>query len=131
MSDSQDILVPDIGDFGNVDVIEVLVAPGDAVDVESPLITLESDKATMDVPSPVAGTVTEVRIAVGDQVSQGSLVARVDIAAGTILTSEILSCKRPGTGISPAELNAVIGKPCKIDIQAEQIITWEMLKTTP
>ena len=80
MSDSQDILVPDIGDFGNVDVIEVLVAPGDAVDVESPLITLESDKATMDVPSPVAGTVTEVRIAVGDQVSQGSLVARVETA---------------------------------------------------
>ncbi|MBT5470775.1 MAG: hypothetical protein HOK41_09245 [Nitrospina sp.] len=65
------------------------------------------------------------------QSARRSLVARVDIAAGTILTSEILSCKRPGTGISPAELNAVIGKPCKIDIQAEQIITWEMLKTTP
>ena len=78
MSDSQDILVPDIGDFDNVDVIEVLVTPGDVVDVESPLITLESDKATMDVPSPVAGTVTEVRIAVGDQVTQGTLVARVE-----------------------------------------------------
>ena len=78
MSDSQDILIPDIGDFDNVDVIEVLVTPGDVVDVESPLITLESDKATMDVPSPVAGTVTEVRIAVGDQVSQGTLVAKVE-----------------------------------------------------
>jgi pyruvate dehydrogenase E2 component (dihydrolipoamide acetyltransferase) len=80
MSDAQDILVPDIGDFDNVDVIEVLVAPGDKVEVESPLITLESDKATMDVPSPVAGTVTEVRIAVGDQVSQGRLVAKVEAA---------------------------------------------------
>ena len=80
MSDAQDILVPDIGDFDNVDVIEVLVAPGDTVEVESPLITLESDKATMDVPSPVAGIVTEVRIAVGDQVSQGSLVAKVEAA---------------------------------------------------
>ena len=80
MSDSQDILVPDIGDFDSVDVIEVLVSPGDTVDVESPLITLESDKATMDIPSPVAGTVTEVRIAVGDQVSQGSLVAVVTAA---------------------------------------------------
>ena len=80
MSDSQDILVPDIGDFDSVDVIEVLVSPGDTVDVESPLITLESDKATMDVPSTVAGTVTEVRIAVGDQVSQGSLVAVVTAA---------------------------------------------------
>ena len=77
MSDSQDILVPDIGDFDNVDVIEVLVTPGDVVDVESHLITLESDKATMDVPSQVAGTVTEVRIAVGDQVTQGTLVAMV------------------------------------------------------
>ena len=80
MSDAQDILVPDIGDFDNVDVIEVLVAPGDKVEVESPLITLESDKATMDIPSPVAGTVTEVRIAVGDQVSQGRLVAKVEAA---------------------------------------------------
>ena len=61
MSDSQDILVPDIGDFDSVDVIEVLVSPGDTVDVESPLITLESDKATMDIPSPVAGTVTDLR----------------------------------------------------------------------
>ncbi|MGB1774287.1 MAG: biotin/lipoyl-containing protein, partial [Arenicellales bacterium] len=83
MSDSQDILVPDIGDFDSVDVIEVLVSPGDTVDVESPLITLESDKATMDIPSPVAGTVTEVRIAVGDQVSQGSLVAVVTAAEST------------------------------------------------
>ena len=83
MSDSQDILVPDIGDFDSVDVIEVLVSPGDTVDVESPLITLESDKATMDVPSPVAGTVTEVRIAVGDQVSQGSLVAVVTATEST------------------------------------------------
>ena len=87
MSDSQDILVPDIGDFDNVDVIEVLVAPGDAVDIESPLITLESDKATMDVPSPVAGTVTEVRIAVGDQVSQGTLVAKVEAAEPTSETA--------------------------------------------
>ena len=78
MSDSQDILVPDIGDFDNVDVIEVLVAPGDTVDIESPLITLESDKATMDVPSPIAGKVTEIRIAVGDQVTQGTLVAKVE-----------------------------------------------------
>ena len=80
MSDPQNILIPDIGDFDNVDVIEVLVSPGDTVDVESPLITLESDKATMDVPSPIAGTVTEVRIAVGDQVSQGTLVAIVTTA---------------------------------------------------
>ena len=91
MSDSQDILVPDIGDFDSVDVIEVLVSPGDTVDVESPLITLESDKATMDVPSPVAGTVTEVRIALGDQVSQGSLIAVVAAAESTSEDASVTS----------------------------------------
>ena len=69
-----EIRVPDIGDFADVPVIEVHVAPGDVVDVEDPLITLESDKATMDVPSPVAGTIGQVRIAVGDQVSQGDVI---------------------------------------------------------
>jgi len=75
MSETHEIIVPDIGDFDNVDVIEVLVKPGDTVSPEDPLITLESDKATMDVPSPAAGTVKEIKIAVGDKVSQGSLVA--------------------------------------------------------
>jgi dihydrolipoamide dehydrogenase len=73
-----EIRVPDIGDFADVPVIEVHVAPGDVVAVEDPLVTLESDKATMDVPSPVAGTIAEVRIAVGDQVSQGDLVATLE-----------------------------------------------------
>ena len=68
------ILVPDIGDFSEVEVIEVLVEPGDVVDIEAPLITLESDKATMDVPSPGAGKVVEVNTKVGDRVSQGTLV---------------------------------------------------------
>src|ERR1043165_1161618 len=64
--------VPDIGDFKNVEVIEVLVKPGDAVSKEQSLITLESDKATMEIPSPGAGVVKELRIKVGDKVSQGS-----------------------------------------------------------
>jgi len=100
MSDPQNILVPDIGDFDSVDVIEVLVSPGDTVDVESPLITLESDKATMDVPSPIAGTVTEVRIAVGDQVSQGSLVAVVATAESS---SQDTSAKTPAGPKKEAE----------------------------
>jgi len=100
MSDPQNILVPDIGDFDSVDVIEVLVSPGDTVDVESPLITLESDKATMDVPSPIAGTVTEVRIAVGDQVSQGSLVA---VVAAAESSSQDTSAKTPAGPKKEAE----------------------------
>jgi pyruvate dehydrogenase E2 component (dihydrolipoamide acetyltransferase) len=76
-----DVLVPDIGDFADVPVIEVLVAPGDTIAPEDPLVTLESDKASMDVPSPVGGVVQEVKVSVGDTVSQGSLVLTVEAAA--------------------------------------------------
>src|SRR5438045_9611770 len=69
---SNEVKVPDIGDFKNVEVIEVLVKPGDAVKKEQSLVTLESDKATMEIPSPGAGVVKEIRIKVGDKVSQGS-----------------------------------------------------------
>ena len=71
MTDPLTISVPDIGDFSDVPVIEVLVSPGDRVDVETPLVTLESDKATMDVPSPHSGTVESVLVVVGDAVSEG------------------------------------------------------------
>jgi pyruvate dehydrogenase E2 component (dihydrolipoamide acetyltransferase) len=74
---AKDVLVPDIGDFSDVPIIEVLVAPGDTVKEEDPLVTLESDKATMDVPAPFAGVVQELKVAVGDTVSQGSLLLTV------------------------------------------------------
>ena len=77
-----DVTVPDIGDFKDVPVIEVLVKPGDTIKVDQSLITLESDKATMDVPSPVAGQVAEIVAKVGDKVSMGTLIARVNSAAG-------------------------------------------------
>jgi dihydrolipoamide dehydrogenase len=83
MSEPVEIRVPDIGDFADVPVIEVLVQPGDEVAVEDPLITLESDKATMDVPSPAAGTVRELSVAVGDTVSEGALIMTLDgVGAG-------------------------------------------------
>lgn len=78
----KEIRVPDIGDFKDVPVIEVLVKPGDTVNPEDPLVTLESDKATMDVPSPEAGTVVEVKLAVGDKASEGTLVLMLEAAAG-------------------------------------------------
>ena len=77
-----DVKVPDIGDFNDVPVIEVLVKPGDVVRAEQSLISLESDKATMDVPSPVEGTVAEVVAKVGDKVSMGTLIARIESGAG-------------------------------------------------
>ena len=77
----QEIHVPDIGSFKDVEVIEVLVNVGDSVSVEGSLITIESDKASMEIPSPVAGTVTELKIKVGDRVSEGSLILLMDVAA--------------------------------------------------
>ena len=67
---AQEIRVPDIGDFTDVPIIEILVAAGDTVAAEDPLLTLESDKATLDVPSPVAGTIVSLALAVGDTVSR-------------------------------------------------------------
>ncbi|HEX8741221.1 MAG TPA: dihydrolipoyllysine-residue acetyltransferase [Casimicrobiaceae bacterium] len=75
-----EVIVPDIGDFKDVPVIDVLVKPGDTVAAEDPLVTLESDKATMDVPAPAAGTVGEIRVKVGDKVSKGSVILALDAA---------------------------------------------------
>jgi dihydrolipoamide dehydrogenase len=75
-----EVKVPDIGDFKDVPIIEVFVKPGDAVKPEDPLVTLESDKATMDVPSPAAGTVKELRAKVGDKVSEGSVLLMLEAA---------------------------------------------------
>ncbi|HXZ52075.1 MAG TPA: dihydrolipoyllysine-residue acetyltransferase [Burkholderiales bacterium] len=76
----KEVLVPDIGDFKDVEVIEVLVKPGDAISAEQSLVTLESDKATMEIPSPEAGVVKELKVKVGDKVSQGSPVLVLDAA---------------------------------------------------
>jgi len=76
-----EVRVPDIGDFKDVPVIEVLVKPGDRVEKEQPLVTLESDKATMDVPSPSAGTVVQLRVKVGDKVSEGSVIMTLEAGA--------------------------------------------------
>ena len=81
-----EIKVPDIGDFKDVPVIEVLVKPGDVVNPEAALITLESDKATMDVPSPQGGTVKEVKVKVGDRVAEGALILLLDAATGVAQT---------------------------------------------
>jgi dihydrolipoamide dehydrogenase len=80
---SSEVRVPDIGDFDDVPVIEILVAVGDSVQIEDPLVTLESDKATMDVPAPVAGVVSEMSVSVGDRVSQGSLLLTLDGASSS------------------------------------------------
>src|SRR4026208_1176978 len=78
MAQLVEVKVPDIGDFKDVEVIEVLVKPGDAVEKEQSLISLESDKATMEIPSPEAGVVREIGVKLGDKVSTGSLILKMD-----------------------------------------------------
>ncbi len=75
------ILVPDIGNFDSVDVIEVIAKIGDAIKKDDPLITLETDKASMDIPAPHAGTVKEILLKVGDKIKQGSPILMLDVAA--------------------------------------------------
>ena len=97
MAQSVEVKVPDIGGFDDVPVIEVLVAEGDAVAKDQGLVTLESDKATMEVPSPVAGTIKSLKVKVGDSVSEGKVIAVVesaDAAAGEA---------KPGKSEPPAQ----------------------------
>src|SRR5919197_4870895 len=91
----REVKVPDIGDFKDVPIIQVFVKPGDSVKVEDPLITLESDKATMDVPSPAAGTVQELKVKVGDRVSEGLVILVLEAA-------EAAGAERPSAAAGPA-----------------------------
>ena len=82
MANLVEVKVPDIGDFNDIPVIEILVKPGDVVKKEDSLISLESDKATMEVPSTHAGVVKELKVKLGDKVSMGSLVLVLEESAG-------------------------------------------------
>ncbi len=105
MSQTIEIKVPDIGDYKDIPVIEVLVKPGDAVDAETPLVTLESDKATMDVPSPSAGVVKDVKLKVGDKVSMGTLVLTLE-AAGAAAPAAPAPTKAAPAAAAPAKAPA-------------------------
>ena len=92
---SKDIYVPDLGDFKDVAVIEVLVKPGDSVQVDAPLLTLETEKATMDVPSTDAGVIEKLHVAKGARVSSGTLIATLQLAAGATADSGAADPKSP------------------------------------
>ncbi len=85
---TEQVLVPDIGDFEDVPVIEVLVSVGDEVAAEDPLVVLESDKATMEVPSPAAGKVAKIDVSVGDKVKEGSAILSLEVSGGNGATAE-------------------------------------------
>jgi pyruvate dehydrogenase E2 component (dihydrolipoamide acetyltransferase) len=106
-----EVRVPNIGGFKDVGVVEVLVKPGDTVTADASLVTLESDKATMDVPSPFAGTVREVRVKVGDRVGEGSLVLLLD-AEGSA------AAPAPGTAAASAAVPATAAPPVTAPVAA-------------
>src|SRR5262252_9587010 len=98
MAAATEVSVPDLGDFADVPVIEIHVAPGDVVHNEDPLVTLESDKATMDVPSPAAGTVRELRVKVGDLVSRGSPILLLDTEGAAVEPPPLTDQQEPPAG---------------------------------
>ena len=100
---SHNISVPDIGDFDSVEIIEVLVKVGDQINENDPIVTLESDKSSVEVPSPFSGKILELNVKVGDKVSKGSLLARLDNSLSDInekdkkLTEEKIAKKKRNT----------------------------------
>ncbi len=108
----KELLLPDIGDFDNVEVIEIHVKAGDSVKVEDPLITLESEKATMDIPSPFAGTIKQLSIAVGDKISEGGKLGSLETGADAASTKASLG---PKTDETAAAENSV-------QLQAEVVV---------
>jgi len=101
MSQTIEIKVPDIGDYKDIPVIEVLVKPGDVVEKEQSLVTLESDKATMDVPSPEAGTVKEVKVKPGDAVSEGVLIVILEAAGAAAAAPQAEQKSAPAAAAAP------------------------------
>ena len=115
MSETLSVVVPDIGDFDEVDVVEVLVAVGDEVSVDQSLITLESDKASMEVPSPAAGRVVEIAVELGGQVGEGDLILTIEAAAAPAEPSEEATGPSdepaPTGGEAPAPAPAPMPRP--------------------
>ncbi len=119
MSNVEEIKVPDIGDFKNVDVIEVLVSAGDTIGAEDALIALESDKATMEVPAPKGGKVTEVKVKVGDKVSEGDVILLLEVEVGAAAEAP----SQPAPEAAPQSAAAVSSKVAAGPKQGEPIAT--------
>ena len=103
MSTIKEIKVPDIGDFSDVEVIEILVKPGDSLKAEDPVMTLESDKATMDVPCPEDGQVAELLVKVGDRVSEGMSILQL-LATGASQSTSTEVVEAPISSPSTSEV---------------------------
>ena len=101
MAEIKQVLVPDIGDFKNIPIVELLVKPGDEIKKEEALISLESDKATIEIPSPFAGIVKEVNVREGDRVSEGSIILEMEINQTDSLVKASTPSKQASSPASP------------------------------
>ena len=115
----QEIFVPDIGSFKNVEVIEVLVKVGDSIQVEDSLITIESDKATMEIPSSVAGVIKELKIKVGDRVSEGSLILLLEANEETPAVSPPSQPSQPLPPVQPSV--PAVSPTAVVEVEANQM----------
>ncbi len=115
VAEIRNVLVPDIGDFKDVRIIEVSVKPGDSVAAEQALISLETDKATIDVPAPFAGVVKEVKVKVGDKVSEGTLIALIETGAATV---QAVPATAPQTAATAAPVSAPQPAPIATPVAA-------------
>ena len=122
MASIVEVRIPDIGDFKNIPVIEVLVKPGDAIEREASLVTLESDKATMEIPSPAAGVVKEIKIKAGDKVSQGALILTLEAGAAEAVAPAAPPAAPPEPS-QPAPLPSPLSPLAQgADIRAEVVV---------
>ena len=126
MSELIEVKVPDIGDFKDVPVIEVFVKPGDSINVDDPLVTLESDKATLEVPSPAAGTIKSIAINVGDRVSEGSVLLMLDSNAAPASASPAapaaVNAAAAAAASGPAEAPVAGSHAGGADIECEMLV---------
>jgi dihydrolipoamide dehydrogenase len=126
LSETLEQRVPDLGDFHDVEVIEVLVKPGDRIERDAPLITLETDKATMDVPSTAAGVVREVKVRKGDRVSKDSLIALLAAGGDTVripsLSETVVLAKPAGATPQPATQAAAAGEEPAADLSTQVLV---------
>src|SRR5574343_1366302 len=129
MSQLIDLKVPDIGDFSEVPVIEVFVKPGDVIKIDDALVTLESDKATMDVPASAAGTVREVLVKLGDRIGEGTIVVRVEASgadaapsATTPAAAPAASAPAPAASIPQPVATPATGYTGSVDVDCEMLV---------
>ena len=108
-----EVKVPDIGDFKDIPVIEILVKPGDRVEKEDSLVTLESEKATMDVPSPEAGLVKELKVNLDDKVSQDTIILVLDAASSASASSSGTAPEKQSTAAVAAAPDTSTNQPAK------------------